>query len=219
MNIHLLKEVERLKKSILELSNMVEDAVRSSVAAINNHDADLAKQIIANDLDIDHKEIEIEEECLKILALHQPLAGDLRYVIACLKVNNDLERIGDLATSIAKRAIVIADYPIGQVEVDFKPMMNLTRSMLKDTLDALIHNDEVLALKVLEKDDKVDEFNRKKLKKLEMLIIEHPDNATYYINLMNVSKHLERIADYATNISEDIVYMIRGEIIRHGGLS
>jgi len=219
MNIHLLKEVVKLKTRILELSNMVELAVRSSVAAIIEHDISLAQQVIKNDQKIDCKELEIEEECLKILALYQPLAGDLRYVIACLKVNNDLERIGDLAASIAKRAIVIADYPTGQLEVDFKPMMNLTRSMLKDTLDALIHNDEELALKVLKKDDKVDEFNRHKLKRLEQLIIETPNKTTYYINLMNVSKHLERIADYTTNISEDIVYMIRGEIIRHGGLS
>lgn len=218
MKIHLLKEVGRLKKSILELSNMVEIAVRTSVIAINNHDTELAQQIIKNDIEVDHKEIEIEEECLKILALYQPLAGDLRYVITCLKVNNDLERIGDLATSIAKRAIVLADYPAGQLQVDFKPMMNITRSMLKDTLDALIHNDEELALKVLKRDDEVDEYNRNMLKKLERMISEDPIRTTYYINLMNVSKHLERIADYTTNISEDIVYMIRGEIIRHGGL-
>ncbi|MCF6174911.1 MAG: phosphate signaling complex protein PhoU [Victivallaceae bacterium] len=218
MNIHLLKEVGRLKKRILELSNMVELAVRSSVAAIIQHDTELARQVIKNDLEIDHKELEIEEECLKILALYQPLAGDLRYVIACLKVNNDLERIGDLAANIAKCAITIAEYPTAELQLDFKPMMDITRGMLKDTLDALIHNDEALALKVLKKDDEVDQYNSKMLKKLEAMITEQPDKAPYFIKLMSVSKHLERIADYATNISEDIVYMIRGEIIRHGGL-
>jgi phosphate transport system protein len=218
MNIHLLKEVDRLKTRILELSNMVELAVRSSVAAIIQHDTALAQQVINNDLEIDHKELEIEEECLKILALYQPLAGDLRYVIACLKVNNDLERIGDLAANIAKCTVAIAEYPAAELQLDFKPMMDITRGMLKDTLDALIHNDEALALKVLKTDDEVDQYNSKMLKKLEAMITEQPDKAPYFIKLMSVSKHLERIADYTTNISEDIVYMIRGEIIRHGGL-
>lgn len=218
MHIHLLKEVGKLKKSILELSNMVEDAVRTSVAAINSHDVEQAEQIINNDLELDHREIEIEEECLKILALYQPLAGDLRYVIACLKVNNDLERIGDLAASIAKCAIVIARYPQEHMEVDFKPMMDITRSMLKHTLDALMHNDKKLALGVLQRDTEVDDYNREMLAKLEALIVDNPSKATYYINLMNVSKRLERIADCTTNISEDIVYMISGEIIRHGGM-
>jgi len=146
------------------------------------------------------------------------LAGDLRYVIACLKVNNDLERIGDLAANIAKCTVAIAEYPAAELQLDFKPMMDITRGMLKDTLDALIHNDEALALKVLKTDDEVDQYNSKMLKKLEAMITEQPDKAPYFIKLMSVSKHLERIADYATNISEEIVYMIRGEIIRHGGL-
>ncbi len=219
MNIHLLKEVVKLKTRILELSNMVELAVRSSVAAIIEHDIVLAQQVIKNDRKIDYKELEIEEECLKILALYQPLAGDLRYVIACLKVNNDLERIGDLAANIAKCVNIVAEYPTGELQLDFKPMMNITRGMLKDTLDALIHNDEELALKVLKKDDEVDQYNRQMLKKLETMIIEQPEKTPYFIKLMNVSKHLERIADYTTNISEDIVYMIRGDTIRHGGLS
>jgi phosphate transport system protein len=217
MTLHLHNEIDRLKKNILVLCSMVEGAVRNAVTAVTSHDANRAAKVIENDVFIDKKEIELEEECLKILALYQPVASDLRYVAACLKVNNELERIGDLGSNIAKRARDISGYPESEMCVDFKPMMDVTRSMLKGALDSLIYQNEKIAQDVIQKDDIVDQYNRDMFEQLQGCIKENPELVSYYICLMNVSRHLERIADCATNICEDIIYMIRGEIVRHGG--
>ena len=218
MNIHLNNAIANLKKDILILCSMVENAVRSAVDAAVENDADKALKVIDNDETIDKKEIAIEEECLKILALYQPVASDLRYVVACLKVNNDLERIGDLGSNIAKRAKAIAEGKNCKGEIDFKPMMDITRSMLKGALDSLIYMNEVLALEVIEKDDIVDEYNCQMFKDVKALIQKHPENVDYYLNMLSVSRYLERIADLTTNICEDIIYMNRGDIVRHGGI-
>ncbi|QSH40019.1 phosphate signaling complex protein PhoU [Lentisphaerota bacterium ZTH] len=216
MKAHLNKEIERLKKNIQILSSMVESAVRNSVVAVIETDRKLAERVIENDFLIDQKEIEIEEECLKILALHQPVAGDLRYVVACLKVNNELERIGDLGSNIARRVKHLCDYNGADTAVDFKPMMDVTRGMLKGALDSLICMNGQLAAEVIQRDDIVDDYNRQMFIDLQELIKENPQKTEYYIDLLNVSRHLERIADCTTNICEDIIYMIKGEIIRHG---
>jgi phosphate transport system protein len=197
---------------------MVETAVRNAVEAAVENDADKALKVIENDEVIDKKEIAIEEECLKILALYQPVAGDLRYVVACLKVNNELERIGDLGANIAKRARAIAEGKKCEWELDFKPMMDVTRSMLKGALDSLIYMNEALALEIIEKDDIVDDYNSQMFKDIKDLIREHPENVDYYLNMLSVSRYLERIADQTTNICEDIIYMNRGDIVRHGGI-
>lgn len=218
MNIHLNNAIDDLKKDILILCSMVETAVRNAVEAAVENDADKALKVIENDEGIDKKEIAIEEECLKILALYQPVAGDLRYVVACLKVNNELERIGDLGANIAKRAKAIAEGKKCEWTLDFKPMMDVTRSMLKGALDSLIYMNEALALEIIEKDDIVDDYNSQMFKDIKELIREHPENVDYYLNMLSVSRYLERIADQTTNICEDIIYMNRGDIVRHGGL-
>lgn len=218
MKVHLDTEIDKLKRSILILSSMVEEAVRNAVVAVTERDGEKALRVIENDNAIDRKEIEIEEECLKILALHQPVAGDLRYVVTCMKVNNELERIGDLGESIAKRACFIAKHPGTENIVDFKPMMDIARNMLKGALDSLIYMNEDLAREVMNRDDSVDKYRRDIFKELKKNIKKDPERVSYYLNLMNVSRHLERIADCATNICEDIIYMIRGDIVRHSGL-
>lgn len=222
MKIHLHKEIEHLKKDILILGSMVEGALRNAVNAVIAKDTDKAQKIIDNDKYIDAREIEIEEECLKILALHQPVATDLRYVAACLKVNNELERIGDLGANIANRVLAIAELESDKKDdqedelcVDFQPMMNVTRKMLKGALDSLIFMDTEQALKVIEEDDIVDDYNSRMFVDLQNKIRSNPGNTEYYISLLNVSRHLERIADCATNICEDVIYMIKGEIVRH----
>ncbi|MCP3965994.1 MAG: phosphate signaling complex protein PhoU [Lentisphaerae bacterium] len=219
MKVHLNKEIDGLKKNIQILSSMVEGAVRNSVVAVIETDPKLAERVIDNDILIDQKEIEIEEECLKILALHQPVAGDLRYVVACIKVNNELERIGDLGANIAKRVKHLCEHNGTETAVDFKPMMDVTRSMLKSSLDSLICMNGQLAAEIIRKDDIVDDYNRQMFIDLQELIKENPEKTEYYVDLLNVSRHLERIADCTTNICEDIIYMIKGEIIRHGHLN
>jgi phosphate transport system protein len=219
MKIHLHKEIEHLKKNILILGSMVEKALRYAVDAVIDKDVRKAEKIIKNDTCVDRKEIEIEEECLKILALYQPVAADLRYVVACLKVNNELERIGDLGANIARRVLVVANNLDTELCVDFKPMMDVTRQMLRRALNSLIYMDADLAMKVMAQDDIVDEYNSKMFTELQNYIRTNPDKIEYYINLLNVSRHLERIADCTTNISEDVIYMIKGKIIRHGNLN
>ena len=222
MKIHLHKEIEHLKKDILILGSMVEGALRNAVNAVITKDTAKAQKIIDNDKYIDAREIEIEEECLKILALHQPVATDLRYVAACLKVNNELERIGDLGSNIASRVLAIAELENtenneqeDELCVNFQPMMDVTRKMLKGALESLIFMDTEQAIKVIDEDDIVDDYNSRMFVELQDKIRSNPENTEYYISLLNVSRHLERIADCATNICEDVIYMIKGEIIRH----
>jgi phosphate transport system protein len=219
MKVHLHKEIDHLKKDILVLGSMVEGALRNAVCAVIDKDTEKAEKVIENDKYIDRREIEIEEECLKILALHQPVAADLRYVVACLKVNNELERIGDLGSNIARRVLAIAKNPDMDQCVDFKPMMDVTRQMLKRSLDSLIFMDDKQAMEVIEQDDIVDEYNSKMFTDLQSYIRANPEETEYFINLLNVSRHLERIADCTTNICEDVIYMIKGRIVRHGNLN
>lgn len=219
MKVHFNKEIEQLKRSILILGSMVEGALRHAIEAVNDNDVSKAEAIIENDKYIDRKEIQIEEECLKILALYQPVAADLRYVVACLKVNNELERIGDLGANIAQRVIAIANDSKPELSINFKAMMDVTSEMLKRALNALICMNAEQALKVIAQDDIVDDYNSKMFTELQKHIHKNPDQTEYCISLMNVSRHLERIADCATNISEDVLYMIKGEIVRHSNLN
>lgn len=216
MTLHMKKETARLKSKVLKLCSMVEENVRKSVDAVSNLDIDLAIRVKERDDDIDSMEVELEEECLKILALYQPVANDLRYVIACLKMNNDLERIGDLAVNIAKRAIEIAKHSDEDIVLDFYPLMEKTQAMLKKSLDSLVEMNDDLAIEVLTADDEIDKINKKNHAEVMELIKKNPEKVAFYLQLLSVSRHLERIADYASNIAEDVIYMVTGRIIRHG---
>jgi phosphate transport system protein len=215
MSVHLSKEVAKLKKKILQLCAEVEENVRRAVLSVVSMDAAAAEDVRRKDMEIDRMEIEIEEECLKILALHQPVANDLRYVIACLKLSNDLERVGDQADNIARRTLSIIKHNGQAVPVDFTPMMDKTRAMLKKALDCLIDMDSRLAAEVIESDAEINRYHKKMYDEIRTFIKKDPENFDYYINLSNVSRHLERIGDYATNIAEDVIYMVDGEIVRH----
>ena len=157
----------------------------------------------------------MEEECLKILALHQPVAIDLRFVVAVLKLNSDLERIGDLAVNIAERAQFLSTREPVPVPLDFGGMAQATRNMLRRALDALVNMDIGAAWEVLKSDDVVDEINREMFVQVQDGIRKHPDMLEALIHLLSASRHLERIADLATNIAEDVIYMVDGEIVRH----
>ena len=212
---HLENEIEKLKNTVLELSSLVEESVHKSVKSINDKDEELARDIIVKDEVIDKKEVDVEEECLKILALYQPVAIDLRFVIVALKINNDLERIGDLAVNIAERSIFLSKQKDLSMPVDFVTMSKKTIQMLKQAIDSLIKMDVDLANQVCLMDDDVDAINRKMYTFVYDQIKETPEFAETLIHFLSVSKNLERIADYATNISMDVVYMIEGTIVRH----
>ena len=215
MILHLHREIEGLKKDILNLGAMVELSVERAIDAIERRDEATARAVIDNDDKIDDKEVDIEECCLKILALHQPVATDLRFIVAVLKINSDLERIADLAVNIAERAAFLATQPQPDVSFDFPRMAGVVQTMLRSSIDALVNANTDLAYQVWASDDEVDAMNREMYIKTQQAIVKHPDQAESIIHLLSASRHLERIADGATNIAEDVIYMIKGEIVRH----
>ncbi len=212
---HLQREIENLKKKLLALGAKVETSVREATLSIENRDVSLARKIIANDIEIDNAEVDVEEDCLKILALYQPVAIDLRFIITVLKINNDLERIGDLSVNIAERAVYLASQAELNISAILIDMAHNAQSMLKKSLDALIARDADLAYEVCANDDVVDQMNRQMYLNVQDAIISDPEHISSLIHLLSASRHLERIADHTTNIAEDVIYMIQGQIIRH----
>lgn len=215
MSAHLKKEIDRLKKELLTLCGMVEDRFWQAVKSIKNRDAKLAEKVINSDVEIDQMEVEVEEDCLKILALHQPVAKDLRFIITALKINNDLERIGDLAVNIAERSQFLSVQKPIDMLFDFETMAKKTQAMVKKSLDALVNVDCDLAGQVCQADDEIDAIDRQMYDEVKSQLKHAPENIESLIHLLSVSRHLERIADHATNIAEDVIYMVKGEIVRH----
>jgi len=218
MTKHFHRELEKIKKKILSLGAMVEENVRMAIKAIEEFDGEISQKIIASDHEIDEMEVEVEEECLKIIALHQPVAVDLRFLVAVIKINNDLERIGDQAVNIAQRVKTITKKEGSDFIFDYSVMAEKAETMLKMSLDAMVNMDDELALKVLVLDDEVDAKKEEAYRLIKTAISQHPDKVSYLINLLLISRHLERLADHATNIAEEVIYMIEGEIVRHGKL-
>ena len=215
MSVHLMREIAGLKKQIYGLSAVVEEHVRMAVRAVMRRDAVLAQSVINADDIVDQHEVTIEEECLKLLALHQPVANDLRFLVSVLKLNRDLERIGDLAVNIAKRAKFIAGQPPIELPFDVTVIAEKSQAMLHKSLDALINMDLNAARQLDTDDDEVDALNQEAFELVKDQIRLHPENLDLYLAMLNVSRHLERIADHAANLAEDVVYLIEGKIIRH----
>jgi phosphate transport system protein len=215
MTEHMKREVDKLKKKLLSLCDIVEKSFLQAVKSIKGRNADLAKKVIEGDIAIDQMEVDVEEECLKMLALYQPVAIDLRFIITALKINNDLERIGDLAVNIAERGQFLAKQHDVDVPFDLEKMAEKTQSMLRDSLEALVNMDCNLAHKVCAADDEVDDMNRQMFQIVQERICSHPKQTESLIHLLSASRHLERIADHATNIAEDVIYMVEGKIVRH----
>ncbi|MGA3050321.1 MAG: phosphate signaling complex protein PhoU [Chitinispirillaceae bacterium] len=217
MSEHFHKEIERLKNRAFSLSTLVEENVGRAVRAFGEKNENLARRVIETDAVIDTLEIEVEEECLKILALYQPVAVDLRFIVAVLKMNTDFERIGDLAVNIAERALALLRLPATDLATQVDEIIEKVRGMLKNCLDSLVNLDADLARRVCADDDDVDEFYRSMYDKVNQKILESPtaEMIDDTLQLLSISRHLERIADHATNIAEDVIYMIEGVIYRH----
>ncbi len=215
MSKQLNSELDALKKKLLSLASLVEKTVKDAVKSVETKDRALAKSVLKADNQIDLKEVEIEEDCLKILALHQPLAIYLRYIIGVLKMNNDLERIGDLAVNIAERALYILKEDTITAPLDFDEMSAKTFSMVRRSIEALINMDIEVAKQIRQDDDEVDDINRSNYQTIYDAIKVDPENVKALFQYISVSKCLERIADYTTNIAEDVIYMVDGTIVRH----
>jgi phosphate transport system protein len=211
---HLQRETDRLKRKILALGALVEENLRLAFQAIEQRDAAKARRVIATDVLIDQNEVDVEEECLKILALYQPVAGDLRFVAAVIKINSELERIGDLAENIAKRALDLLDeFPVAPPATVWV-LADRTGAILEHALDALVRQDAVTAREVLVADLEIDELYRRLLDELKQLLRDQ-EHLDAVVLLFSVARYLERLADHATNVAEDVLYMVEGEIQRH----
>lgn len=208
------REMENLKKRFLALGAMVEDRVRKACSLIESRDLLLAAEIINADWQVDEMEIEIEEECLKILALHQPVARDLRLLIAIIKINNELERIADIAVNMSKRMKTISKDPTLNLKIDYRKMSTTVLSMLKMSLDSLVSENADLARQVFIDDDEVDELRNQSYAQVVDQLDTMPGHAACLLNYYLLARHLERIGDRATNIAEEVIYLVEGEIVR-----
>jgi phosphate transport system protein len=220
MSGHFQKELGRIKQMVLSLGTLVEERVQIINETIETRDGDKARKIIDTDYEIDQMEIDVEEECLKALALYQPVAVDLRFLIAVIKINNDLERIGDEAVNIAERVEFLSKQVHVPFQFDYTDMTEKAQEMLKKSLDSLVNMDLDIAYQVLTMDDEVDQNNREAYDAIKDAMKDLKDGLGMgsLINMIFIARHLERIADHATNIAEEVIYMIEGDIVRHGNL-
>jgi phosphate transport system protein len=215
MTKHFVRDLENLQRELLLLSGEVEEIVAKANRALCERNAELAREVVDSDRAIDLHEVCIEEECLKVLALHQPVAIDLRRVATVLKVNNDLERIADLAVNIAGRAEVLVDYPEFPIPDRIDRMVELATKMVHHALRALVDMDLRAARRVCAADDAVDDLNRAIILELQRLMQERSETVPAALHCFSAARQLERIADHATNIAEDVIYLVNGEIARH----
>jgi phosphate transport system protein len=215
MRTHFERDLDHMQQHIIDLAALVEKAIHQTVDALQSRQPRLAEEVIRGDETIDQEENFVEEECLKMLALHQPVAVDLRRIIAVLKINGDLERMADLCVNIAERVVTLGDMPTLPFPGRLQKMTDLTTGMVRHSLDAFMKADANLARHVIRLDDEVDCCNKEIIDELIALMQASPEFVTQGLSVFSAVRHLERIADHATNIAEDVVYLIEGEIIRH----
>ena len=208
------REIQKLKQQFMVLGSLVEDRVQKACLAMRTMDADLLAGIIGSDWEIDEMEIEIEEECLKILALHQPVASDLRLLVAIIKINNELERIADIAVNIAKRLQTISKSCTLSFAIDYRPMAAVVQEMFKMSLDALVMEDVILARQVFLRDEEVDHLRNRAYRKVMQKLDATQGHAACLVNMYLLARHLERIGDRTTNIAEEVIYLVEGAIVR-----
>ena len=209
------EELKALKGRILALGGLVEEQVQRSIKALVERDQDLARTTIEEDHLVNRMEVEVDEECVRLIALRQPAAGDLRFLTTAMKIVTDLERMGDLAVDTCERALELNEEPPLKPYIDIPRMADAAQRMLKESLDAFVNRDAALARKVCRDDDFVDDLNKQVFRELVSFMIEDPHTITRAIRISFISKYLERVADHATNIAEMVVYMVEGKIIRH----
>ena len=212
---HFDEELSALKQKLLLMGGLVESQISGSLRALIERDSDLAQQIIVNDHRVNALDVEVDEDCLRLLALHQPTAGDLRFVTTAMKISTELERMSDLAENIAERAVELNEEPQLKPYIDIPRMANWALRMVKESLDAFVNRDARLARKVCSDDDFVDDLTEQLFRELLSFMIENPQTISRAIRLTFVAKYIERIADHATNVAELVVYLVEGKIIRH----
>lgn len=217
MSLHFLREISRLNKHLIELADTIEEQVSSSVQALSDQDQLKAQRVVDADEDVDKAEIEMEEDCLKLLALHQPVANDLRQIISVLKINIGLERIGDHAVIIAEEAINLTKLPAVKIPEGIFELSREAKMMLKKSLLAFVERDLQVTKDVLYLGRSIEQLAEDILHSQLALIKKKPEEVEQRVSIIKVSRQLQRVADHATNIAEDIIFSMSGDIIRHGG--
>lgn len=215
MDTHFHRELEDLKANLLKMATLVEETIRDAILALVNRDSELIKKTMAKEDKINAMENEIDEMCLKLLALRQPMAVDLRFITSAMKIVTDLERMGDQAVNICERAVSLNEEPQLKPYIDIPRMAEIVQSMVKDVLDAFVNRNSSLARSVCERDDMVDGLNSQVHRELLTYMMSDPKTVNRAIHLMIVSRCLERIADHATNIAEDVIFMVDALVIKH----
>jgi phosphate transport system protein len=212
---HFDEELNALKERILRMGALVETQVANAIKALVERNTDLARNVIATDHQVNAYDVEVDEECIRLLALRQPTASDLRFITTAMKISTDLERMSDLAEDICERAIELAEEPQLKPYIDIPRMADHTRTMVKEALDAFVNRNADLARKVCRDDDLVDDLTRQVFRELLSYMLEDPAAISRAIRITFVAKYIERIADHATNVAEMVVYLVEGKIIRH----
>lgn len=215
MSKHLERDLAQLSDRITELGTMVVGSTTKVIKMLQNFDLVLADEILEAEERINELEVDLEEECLKVMALHQPVAIDLRYLIVVLKVNNDLERMGDQVVNVAERIKFLFDKKRVVADLDFNRMGEISSTMVRNAVDALVTKDSKLAAEVMAMDDELDELHARSYKILQKVMEDDPDAIIPAVSYLTVSSNLERLGDLATNIAEDIIFMMEGEVVRH----
>ena len=212
---HFDEELVELKTKLLRMAGLAEDQIDKALTALVNRDSALARQVIERDHQVNALDVEIDEDCIRLLALHQPAARDLRLITTAMKIATELERISDLAENVCERAIELNEEPQLKPYIDIPRMGRWARTMVKESIDAFVKDDAILARKVLADDDFVDDLMEQLFRELLSFMLESPQTITRAIRLSFIAKYLERMADHATNIAELVVYLVEGKIIRH----
>lgn len=215
MTQHFHRELDKLEKHLLTLTAVVEENFRNAIRAVENRDLDLVQKVEADDQRVDDMEVEIEEECLKTLALYQPVAHDLRFIVSALKMNADLERIGDFATRIVRKGRLLAEYPRVELPSDFRDMADVVCSLFHRSVDAFISMDAKEAYAVIALDQRVDQYHRDIGEELTGRMRANPNNLDPYLSILWMVRAMERVGDHASNIAEDVIYLAEGDIVRH----
>ena len=209
------EELKKLKERLLYMASLVEESIAMAIKGLKERKKELAQEVLKREGSINLLDIEIDELCMRLFALRQPLASDLRFISSGMKIGSELERMGDLAENIAERTLELLKHPILKPLIDIPRMALLAQKMVKDSITAFINLDEKLARSVCERDDEVDNLNDQVFRELLTYMIQEPSTINRAVDLILVGRHLERIADHATNISEDVIYLVKGKTIKH----
>jgi phosphate transport system protein len=209
------EELKNLKEKLLRMAGLVEESIELAIEALKDQKEEPARQVLCHETEINTLDVEVDEACLRLMALRQPMAGDLRFITSAMKITSELERMGDLAVNVAEQALILAKLPQLKPLIDIPRMARLAQAMVRDSINAFVNRDEALARSVCERDDEVDNLDEQIFRELLTYMMEDPASIKRAVALILVSRNIERMADHATNVGEDVIYLAKGKTIKH----